>query len=214
MLRFSYLTPLVCLFFFKLHSHTQEEIIVKFNYSYLDYEFIDDKNKKEASLNEIFNEEAERQLHLLEFKFPELLESNVTKIFDFLSTEDSVSISRHGHKVTIPPFWAVFNLEIPAHYKSEEIIEFLDKFHPLVEYAHRNFEVIPLNVPNDSLYYRQEGLFDPAGLADINVEQAWETETGKKFIKVGVHDNGVDSLHPDIELLTGGDYFQNDTLPG
>ncbi|MGM0477822.1 MAG: S8 family peptidase, partial [Bacteroidota bacterium] len=197
-----------------LACYTQREIIVKFNYEFLDEQFIDDKSSLTAQLNALFNDKAERELDVLKAEFPELLDSQASKVFDFLNTEDSISISRHGYEVTIPPFWAVFNVEVPANFKSEKVINYLDSFHPLVEYAHPNFEVIQQNVPDDSLYYRQEGLFDPAGFADINAEQAWETETGEKFIKVGVHDNGVDSLHPDIDLLSGRDYYANQDTSG
>lgn len=31
----------------------------------------------------------------------------------------------------------------------------------------------------------------------------------KKFIKVAVIDNGIDSLHPDIDVLTGGGYWND-----
>ncbi|HLW09615.1 MAG TPA: S8 family peptidase [Fermentimonas sp.] len=186
---------------------------MKFNYSYLNYEFIDDKERRSSVFVEIFNQKAEKELDKLKILFPELLRSRVTKIFYFLSTEDSVSVSRQGHKVSIPPFWAAFNIEVPKSYKTQHLIKTLDEFYPLIEYAHRNFETIPQNVPDDSLYYRQEALFDPLGLADINVEQAWDIETGKKFIKVGVHDNGVDSLHPDLDVLTGGDYYPNNQAP-
>lgn len=195
--------------FLSIFSLAQEDIIVKFHYNFLDYQFIDDQNSVTATLNDIFNDNAERELGILKSEYPELFNTQVSKIFDFLGTKDSVSISRHGHEVTIPPFWAVFNLSVPEEYKTEEIIGFLDDFHPLVEYAHPNFMVFQQNVPNDSLYYRQEGLYDPNGSADINVEQAWETETGEKFIKVGVHDNGIDSLHPDIDVLSGRDYYAN-----
>ena len=77
-MNYVYLTILV--FFIFLRGIAQEEIIVKFNYSYLDYEFIDDESRKTAKLNELFNEEAAREIYQLSSKFPELLESNVRRI--------------------------------------------------------------------------------------------------------------------------------------
>ena len=77
-MNYFYLTILV--FFIFLRGIAQEEIIVKFNYSYLDYEFIDDESRKTAKLNELFKEEAKRHLYQLSSEFPELLESNVRRI--------------------------------------------------------------------------------------------------------------------------------------
>lgn len=68
MIRISYLTVLLFLLFFNVHG--QEEIIVKFSYSYLDYEFVDNKNRNETTFAELFNEKAKQELHLLNSKFP------------------------------------------------------------------------------------------------------------------------------------------------
>jgi hypothetical protein len=182
-------------------------MIVKFNYQYLDYKFVNDKHRNEIEFIELFNHKAVDEINELAALYPDLMHSKVFKIFDFLSTNDTISISRQGNEVTIPPFWAVFNVEIPIEYKSYFLIDFLDKFNPLVEYAHECFELIPQSIPDDSLYYRQESLYDPAGYADINIHDAWNIETGEKYIKVGVHDNGVDSLNPDLDVLAGGAYF-------
>ena len=50
--------------------------------------------------------------------------------------------------------------------------------------------------------------------AGINIENAWGIETGKPFIKVGVHDSGIDTVHSDLNVVFGGAYFAEDpTIP-
>ncbi|MGM0479689.1 MAG: hypothetical protein ACQERC_10740 [Bacteroidota bacterium] len=44
-----------------LARYTQREIIVKFNYEFLNEQFIDDKSSLTAQLNALFNDKAERE---------------------------------------------------------------------------------------------------------------------------------------------------------
>src|SRR5690554_3382768 len=62
MIKNKFLISLLFLFFFILNHNAQEKIIVKFNYSYLDYELIDDENIIESKFTEIFNDKAKRTL--------------------------------------------------------------------------------------------------------------------------------------------------------
>ena len=45
--------------------------------------------------------------------------------------------------------------------------------------------------------------------ADINIEEAWDIETGKNFIKVGVVDTQVDTSHSDYKI----EAFYNICIP-
>lgn len=152
----------------------------------------------------------------MEQQYPGISDWQLTKIFPFLTTKDTVSISRLGDKVTIPPFWATFTLNIPKEISMAKVINLLDNLSPLIEYCHYNFPAEFSSVPNDTLYPKQVSLNGSASLpnAGINIENAWQIETGKPFIKVGVHDSGIDTTHPDLDVVFGGAYFTPyDNLP-
>lgn len=211
------------LFFFVIfsgfHIHAQHSVIVKINYYLLDYQKIDNQSLLQSTLGELLNEDGLEQLKPLNSSMPHLKNWNVDKIFPFLGTQDSVSISRLGERVTVPPFWAVFRLEVPFSEDLKRTIATLNGQVGLFEYAHFDYTVdlqCTDSVPNDTLYsIRQESLFDPAGFADINVEEAWCIETGVPFITVGVHDTGIDTTHPDMRVGYGNGYYFTglDSLP-
>lgn len=199
----------VFLLFLIFKASAQESVVVKFNYSYLDFTVIDDYSIKKISFLKLFNEKAKNELTQLINDNPELAKCKLEKIFPKLTTKDTISISRLGEKVTIPPFWATFRLFVPTTISSKRIIYILDNFQPLVEYAHYDFPAYLQSTPNDSLYNKQISL-NGSSLhpnAGINIENAWNIEKGKPFIKVGVHDSGIDSLHPDLDVIFGGAYF-------
>lgn len=189
-------------------------VIVKVNYSYLNFDKIDDRNLKTFEFGSIFSERAKTELSSLNSSFNGIIKWKAEKIFFNLTTKDTISVSRLGEKVTIPPFWATFRLHVPSNFSTERIIQFLDNFQPLVEYAHYDFPAYLQSTPNDTLYNKQISLNGSAlhPNAGINIEDAWNIEKGKSFIKVGVHDSGIDSLHPDLDVVFGGAYFE-ENLP-
>ena len=192
-----------------------QSVVVKFNYNLLNYEFMDG-DKVHFQLHEAFSDEGTRILDSVELLIPGIKECSAQKIFPFLHTSDSISISRTGRKVTIPPFWAALRITLDESMDLRKTIITLDRAVELTEYAHYDFPVFFQDVPNDEFYgSRQEALFDPFEQADINIEGAWDIETGEPFVKIGVHDTGIDSLHPDLLPLYGNGYYyiDNQTPP-
>lgn len=100
-------------FFICTQSTAQTDIVVKFNYSKLDLATIDKVDDAPIRFVSIFNQDAIDLLHELWEELPEIENLHVQKIFTHLKTTDTVSYSRLGHKVTVPPFWACFRIHIP-----------------------------------------------------------------------------------------------------
>lgn len=199
------------IFIFKSHSQQQySNLVLRINYRYLDLDLIDDQSFHKFSFNEILNREGKEQLKILETSYSNLGDIKLTKIFGFMSWKDSISTSRQGNKITIPPFWATFTLTVPQNEDSRKLMVFLNKAVPLIDYAEPSFPVEMQSPPNDSLYNRQKSLNGSTltPFAGINIEEAWEMETGEPFIKVGVLDSGIDSTHPDLDVLFGGTYYK------
>ncbi len=195
---------------------SESQIIVKFNYSYLNFDEINNINSLVLPFKSVLNDRSKEQLNSLELLYPGISDYQISKIFPFLRTTDTVSISRLGEKITIPPFWATFNMKVPSNIDVVKLMSVLDNFNPLIEYCHYNFPAYTASEPSDTLYDKQISLNGSAlhPNAGINIENAWTIETGKPFIKVGVHDSGIDTVHPDLDVVFGGGYFtSNDNMP-
>ena len=105
-----------------VNAQNSNEIVIKFNYSYLNFDVINDSSRLTIPFKEVLNARGKSQLKELEAKYAGLTNLNIRKIFPFLSTKDTVSISRLGQKVTIPPFWATFSLAAPQNLDLNRLI--------------------------------------------------------------------------------------------
>jgi hypothetical protein len=125
----------------------------------------------------------------------------VNKPFFFLDSNDTISIARNASFVKVPQFWATLILYLPPALKLKNTCDSLDNCWPLVRF----YDVVPipeLHSASNDLYYhsKQKSLHIDSIYpdADINVEDAWEIETGKSFIKVGINDTQGDISHSDL----------------
>lgn len=189
-----------------------QELIIKINYSYLNFDIVNNKGLKVTTLKQVLNHNSKEELNKLNLIFPGISDWNLTKIFPNLTTNDTISISRLGDKVTIPPFWSVFSLTIPNSYFKWQTINSLNEFQPLIEYCHPNYSIITTSPPNDPYYPNQISLNGSPSLLDagINIEQAWGIESGESFIKIAVHDTGIDSTHQDLDLVFGQPFYADE----
>jgi hypothetical protein len=133
------------------------------------------------------------------------LEYTLTKVFSRFNTWDTISISRLGDTVRIPTFWATFVLVLPP---GEDVMEATENVEGLsfIRYALPNWIATLASAPNDPLYNdtlwgaHQFSLHPHPTYPNshVNVEPAWEIETGKPHVRVGVFDTGLDWQHPDF----------------
>lgn len=186
------------------------KIILKINYRYVDVSMVDDTTVFSSELSHFLTEEGNELLLKLSGQYPNIGKLKATKLFPFMLPKDTVSIGRAGNKISIPPFWSIFRLSIPEAIQFEKLAIDLHQQTELVDYAHFDFYVDLESIQNDTLYPSQYSLNDSIPGAGINVEEAWDIETGEPFIKVAVHDNGIDSLHPDLKVVFGAGYNDSD----
>lgn len=131
-------------------------------------------------------------------------------MFPHLSANDTISISRLGKPVRMPPFWATLIITVPKNMSFWKLFHELEKHYPLIIYVDPPLVIEYDSVPNDSLFLDQYSIFDTVTPEQtINVEPAWDIETGKRHIKVAIHDSGIDWLHEDLDVLTGYSYDGN-----
>ncbi|MDA3897124.1 MAG: S8 family serine peptidase, partial [Desulfobacteraceae bacterium] len=112
-------------------------------------------------------------------------------------------------------------LRIPPTKTVEEMVEIYRK-NPNVEYAEPNFTSTALFVPNDPAYTYQWNFDNPVN-GGIQMEQAWDVQTGSASVIVAVLDTGVAYENydnflqaPDLagtSFVPGYDFINNDTHP-
>ncbi|UCG51724.1 MAG: hypothetical protein JSW58_16350 [Candidatus Latescibacterota bacterium] len=127
-----------------------------------------------------------------------------------------------------------YMLELPM---GSDILEIVKRYaaDPNVEYAKPDWVAFPAVVPTDPLYpdhwghnntgqlpgYDWGGTWDhtgpPVGTPgfDANAEAAWDASQGfgSSSILIAIIDTGVDIDHPDLSLVSGYDFGDNDSNP-
>ena len=186
-------------------------LVVRVNPSFLDTGIINNKNSSGGIFFEFCNKFGKLAIDSINKKYNcQLGEIKLEKLFLSMQTYDTISIGRQGQKVVVPPFWATFTFYFSNLIELKEYKLILDNSYPLIAYSHRFFELEFESVPNDTYYDFQKGLKNNSiPNADIKVDEAWDIETGKRFIKVGVFDSGIDSSHEDLEVLSGCICYEN-----
>lgn len=181
----------------------KNEVVVRFNHTLLDPSKIDNENFVHGELKDFFHPVGKEFLKKVK-KLP-IDKLIARKVFTKITTCDKYSLSRTGETILTPPFWATFVIKIPHPFTVEEAILLLKDAYPVVVYAHANyiFENGKLDVPNDPGFNTYQHSLNSLELpnAHINMDNAWNIETGKKHIKVGVFDSGIDNTHEDLSTI-------------
>lgn len=138
------------------------------------------------------------------------------KIFLHRTGFDTVSTSRTGKRVPIPLFYTALWVHFtdPAS-DIEEIHDSLYSNHNILYSIEYNVPFDYMFTSNDPYYCdNQKSLHNTytdtinnnncnGGLYSIHVNRAWNYSKGKKFIRVGIHDSGINREHPDFIFSDG-----------
>lgn len=127
-----------------------------------------------------------------------------------------------------------YTLKVSEGTSLEKMVEQL-KSDPDVEEVTLDYRAYPATVPNDSLYSKQWGHNNTAQLLsycwgcgghpygsavgtvgfDADAETAWSASQGygSSSVIIGILDSGVDTGHPDLRLVQGYDFGDDDSDP-
>ncbi|MEN9582479.1 MAG: hypothetical protein RL641_433 [Candidatus Parcubacteria bacterium] len=200
-------------------DHLTEQIIVKFDPSIVNTVFVDDKDRNFANIEDVIPDSVVTSMNeYLGFELNIDFKAKLVKIFGWMKTTDVNSISRLGETVPNEKFWSAFILTIPPDRDLVNCINQLNLMYPTVEYAQLNHLSITNNIPNDTyVSTTQESLIPTVTYpnSNINIDQAWDLETGKSSIKVGVIDHPIYWGHSEFgngtfsgsKIAGGYDYF-------
>jgi subtilisin family serine protease len=101
----------------------------------------------------------------------------------------SLRVAQGANEVFVSRFSGVRRWRV---HSSKTVLEWMDFFnrHPLVDYAEPNYVAHSMMAPNDS-FYDLQWHFDNPTYGGINMEDAWDLETGDSNVVVAVVDTGV-----------------------
>lgn len=192
--------------------HKSHEFLVNFFPEYVDTNFVNNGEKRYGSITDILNSNGISKLN----KNLDLENVRFAKIFPRLTTSHTTSISRLGESVPMPKFWSGFIVILPQNQSLINNINLFQDMTSLVDYVDYNHIYQQTSIPNDlyfgsdnqqSLYATNNSLYQNA---HINIEPAWEYETGQNYTKVGIYDSPVIWSHEDL----GDGTFANSQVKG
>jgi subtilisin family serine protease len=198
----------------------KNEIIVKFNPSIIDWNFADNSDTKFARLGEIIPDSIVDKIGIaLGISRAENLQ--VVKIYDWLRSSDSIGVARNGKQFLMDKIWSTFRLILPKTLNEDSSFIAVNSIGNEIKYASLNFIYEHHNIPNDNFCAsNQQSLVSSTTFtnAHINCDPAWEIETGKPFVRVGVVDGTINFTHPDLgggtfatSKVVDGENFNNNT---
>lgn len=180
------------------------DILVRLDPSVLIMTTIDNKGIEAGKLEDFILPEAVAQIRSV-IKLTcgaSACDVNVYKVFRQLTSQDETTISRLGDEIPIPKFWATLLFEFPDGVDVKVCAASLNTLFPMIKYCDANFVAKLHNDANDSFYANEQESLHSSNVnqpvAHINAEEAWNLETGKRFVKVGVFDSGILWNHEDF----------------
>ena len=190
-------------------SYVANQLIVAFNPSIVDIDFINDKQRFFADFDEV--------LSTTFLSDPRLTFDRrglkLVKIYNWMTTADSLSITRLGDTIPVPKFWASLLL-VADSTSIVEINSCLESMDDFIE--HTEYNLIAKLYTNDPLYSSQVSL----NFLDFGMEDSWNYSTGESNVVVNVNGTKVFYTHEDFvnsngnrsRIKAGFDYGTNSDL--
>lgn len=181
-------------------AFVDDELIIRFNPDEMLLDAVDDIDMEFGALNEFVSTSViDAMNQFVHFDFGK---QTCYKIFRTMTSNDTIATGRQGNLVRQPRLWSALNVQIPTYVNKATLQDSLESLFPMIYYTDLNLFGVLNSVPNDAHYPVLADLH-PTSVhpnADINVEPAWEIETGKPEIKVGVFDSGLEHDHEDFQF--------------
>ena len=197
-------------------SHISNELIIRFRTDVVNTAFVNNRQLFYATLGEVITDvNAISALQSAIGAGEDFAEWTALKVYPNLTT-DMTTTSRMGRTFVVPEIWTTFVLRIPDGFdpdfdefaESDNLMALAD-LQKYIRYVEPNLVVSPMGVATDDFYNVQHSLHpttvsqpNPNQFGHINVEGAWNIESGKPYVKVGVYDSGILWGHQDLNENT------------
>jgi subtilisin family serine protease len=202
-------------------SHIANQIIVKFDPSIINLSFINDKELLFGEMTDVFDPNFLGDPRL-NFDYSRV---KVVKIYKRLTLADSSSMSRLGEPVALGQIWSWLALVFESSSEVESALTCFNTMPDLIMHSQINHVYSFVDVPNDPLVTSFQGSLlnnnNPQIVyANIGMEGAWDLETGRDYINVGLYDHKVFYEHEDLgdgtlsgsRVNDGFNYYYNYSL--
>lgn len=176
------------------------ELIVKFRPNVVNTDVVDDRGWEYGDLDKVIGTALTNRIEAklgLQVGGKRL---QAFKIFNRLTTADSISISRIGEEVNMYEHWSTFLVEIPDPLDIVVARDSLSTMPDEVEYAEPNHLRERMSLPNDPLVFSQANMAPTVQYpsAHIEAEQAWAVQKGKSYVRVAIADDPLYWAHEDF----------------
>lgn len=177
-------------------SHVSGELIIRFSKHHMLASAV---NKVGYNFGRLDSFVDSATLDSLEAHYPPVAweRAKARKIFTRLTMNDSISIARSGDSIPTAPLWATLVVEIPGFDEIEAHDSLFGKGSPNLYHVQFN-SFCQATEPDDNHWGEQDAMNGDEAAADIKVLEAWDYETGKEAIRVGVYDTGLKWDHEDF----------------
>ncbi|HRN38706.1 MAG TPA: S8 family serine peptidase, partial [Flavobacteriales bacterium] len=198
------------------------ELIVKFRPAIVNTDIVDDQGWQYGELQKVVGDSIAQVIMRKLGIDPNGKPLIAFKIYKRLTTADSISISRTGNEVRVPKFWSSFLLQLDHGLDLVAAKDSLSQLTQYIDYAEVNGLGTYTSVPDDPYFSIFQGSLIPNvnyPNASINLDGAWDVQTGKPYVKVGVYDDPVYWAHEDFgdgsysgSKVKGYDYYHGTDL--
>jgi hypothetical protein len=195
--------------------YMSNQIIIKFNPRIVDTSVVNDTSFNAGIVSDFIHPFALQMIIDSGYFNEDIANLGVERIHRFMTTYDTLSITRTGDTIRVPEFWSVFLVEWSDYegMSMEEAIDTLNTMWPLIEYAHPNYIIGTLADPLRTNNY-QGGIVYNSSFpnAHIGVEGAWARCNkcdGTSNIRVGIFDSGTNWDHKDFSADGSGSWSQS-----
>lgn len=192
------------------------ELIVHFAPDVINLTAVDDKGKIFGDLGDFVNQTTIDALNTA--LGVDLKHQKTIKVYKRMTSSDIVSEDRLGNIVEVDKHWSSLVVTLPNSLNDDFAFNTISSLFPLVEYVSFNSIFQLDDIPNDDLINEQTSLIGNS--AGINLDAAWDIETGNNYIKVGVYDDAIYWAHEDFgdgtfsgsKIIGGWDWVNNQAI--
>jgi hypothetical protein len=197
----------------------KNEIIIKFDPSIINPAFSENLDLQYAPINEVIPDSTASKISSA-LSLESFNELRLVKIYDWMTPSDSISVARNGEHIVMDKLWSTYRMLIPNNINEPLAFANLDTLTNEIEFASLNYILTKDNIPNDTYCSTEQSSLVPTNQfanAHIHADGAWDIETGKSFIRVGVIDGITNYTHPDLgggtlstsKVIDGEDFVNN-----
>jgi hypothetical protein len=194
-------------------SHMAEQVVIRINKAYLNATNVNNTSLVSGTASQFFDTVVINSIANLLYNNNVGTVNGLTvkKVYPKMTFADTITLSRDSQLVRQSALFETFILSLPKNTRlfwTSRMLTFANK----VMYSDPNLVMTLTGAPDDPYYaLNQDNLHDGTGTypnGNINAEGAWNIETGKSFINIGVYDTGIDQTHVELsgKVIDGWNY--------